>query len=280
MYLSSQITLRCPLDGLPLAQQGNTLCCENNHSFDIAKQGYVNLLPVQYKKSKEPGDSKAMIAARSRFLDAGFYDPVSKTLNVMLFGLLANKSQANILDAGCGEGFYLDACLSFLTEEYPDKNLACLGLDISKPAIVAAAKRNKHITWVVGTNKAPPVAEQSIDIVLCMFGFCDLAVIRKILKPAGYVILVDAGPEHLIELRKILYPSIKSAGKELEYTGFELLDTQVLNFNIHLQQEKIADLLVMTPHLYRATKDGKEAVQELNDLRLTVDVVFRVLKSI
>ena len=279
MYLSPQITLICPLDGMPLSQQGNSLCCVNKHSFDIAKQGYVNLLPVQYKKSKQPGDSKAMIDARSRFLNAGYYDRISQKLNDLVSGLLLDKSHINILDAGCGEGFYLDACMRSINNNYPDKGLACLGLDISKPAIVAAAKRNRQITWLVGTNKAPPVAEHSIDIVICMFGFCELAILHKILKPGGYVILVDAGTEHLLELRKILYPIIRSSDKQNDFRDFELIDNELINYNIQLNQREIADLLLMTPHLYRATKEGKDAAQELEQIQLTVDVLFRVLKA-
>ncbi len=95
--------LICPLDKQPLQLNERTWCCDNGHSFDIAKQGYVNLLPVQNKRSKDPGDSKAMVQARREYLNKGYYQPLAQALADTV---LAMGSQA-LLDAGCGEGYYL-----------------------------------------------------------------------------------------------------------------------------------------------------------------------------
>ena len=279
MHISSDLSLICPLCRKILIINNNQLCCENGHSFDIARQGYVNLLPVQHKKSKEPGDSKEMISARQQFLQAGFYQPISEQLNKIIQSLLLDKNQANILDAGCGEGYYLNRCHQHHEINFPDKQVSFLGLDISKPAIMTAAKQYKSITWVVGTNKAPPVMEQSIDIVLCMFGFCDLDIISTILKPDGKVILVDAGSDHLLELRRILYPHLKDSRQKNNIPEFVLADEQRVKFTVSLNQKQISDLLIMTPHLYRASKEGKEDAKNLKSIDLTVDAVFRVLQK-
>ena len=143
MLLDAEITLTCPLCKKQLIKSGSQLNCETGHTFDVAKQGYVNLLPAQQKKSREPGDSKEMISARQRFLNHGIYQPVSEKLNEILAGLLADKHPATVLDAGCGEGYYLNRFTEYYKHASPESNISCLGLDISKPAIIAAAKRNK-----------------------------------------------------------------------------------------------------------------------------------------
>ena len=276
MYISPQLPLIWPLEGKRLARHNNQLCCENGHSFDIARQGYINLLPVQQKNSRDPGDSKEMIASRHRFLESGHYTPISKTLNELIPGLLTKSCSINILDAGCGEGFYLQHCQRYLKTTAPDKTIAYLGMDISKAAIIAAAKRAKDITWVVGTNKHPPVETGSIDIAICMFGYYDPAVFARILKPSGYVILADPGPEHLLELRKIIYPYIKESSVQECVTAMDLCNENSLRYSMALNKEQISDLLIMTPHLYRAPRAGKEAVRDLLEIDLTVDVLFRI----
>jgi len=278
MYISPQLPLICPLEGKRLAKNNNQLCCKNGHGFDIARQGYINLLPVQQKNSREPGDSKEMIASRHRFLESGHYTPISNTLNELIHGLLTHTDSINILDAGCGEGFYLQHCQRYLKAMSPDKKIACLGMDISKPAIIAAAKRAKDITWVVGTNKHPPVEAGSIDIAICMFGYYDPAVFARILKPGGYIILADSGPEHLLELRKIIYPYIKESSMQEYVTAMDFRNENSLKYTMTLNKEQIADLLTMTPHLYRAPRAGKEAAGEVLEMDLTVDVLFRTFQ--
>lgn len=279
MLIKPGLPLICPICKKVLIEQDNQLCCDNNHSYDVARQGYINLLPVQHKKSKDPGDSKEMISARQQFLETGAYLPVAEKLNKIVLELLSGNKMISILDAGCGEGFYLDLCYKKCKLQYPEIEFRFLGLDISKPAIMASAKRNKNITWVVGTNKAPPVVPHTFDIVFCMFGFCDLDIISKVLKPDGKVILVDAGSDHLLELRLILYPHIKESRSKVIPSGFNLINEDSVKYIVKLNKDQITNLLVMTPHLYRASKIGKEQAMKLQQINLTVDVMFRVLQK-
>src|SRR5690606_32361645 len=99
--------LACPLDGAPMQPSGAAWCCPSGHSFDIASQGYTHLLPVQKKRSLDPGDSKEMVAARRRFLEGGFYQPIAAALSKATLADLAPGANASCLDAGCGEGYYL-----------------------------------------------------------------------------------------------------------------------------------------------------------------------------
>jgi len=281
--------LACPIDANKLEQTGKQLVCENGHSFDIARQGYVNLLPVQHKRSKQPGDSKAMVVARTNFLNAGFYQGVAEKLNEIVSAGIINDESINdkdncILDAGCGEGYYFDFIFNSLKNEKGSNKLSFIGLDISRDAIIQATKRNKQISWIVATNRQPPVAENSVDIILCLFGFLSMDGFYKILKPGGLIITVDPGPEHLTELREIIYPEIKkyehASSLQTEKTGFSLVNSEALKYKIKLtNNEQINNLLIMTPHFYRASKQGREAACNLQKLDLTVDVVFSVLEK-
>lgn len=276
--------LACPIDGEPLEYHGRQMACKNGHAFDIARQGYVNLLPVQHKRTKHPGDSKAMVLARTQFLNSGIYKPIANKLNELVYAQIIAAREIALLDAGCGEGYYFDALLNYLSNKEAASKLSFIGLDISKDAIYQASKRNKQISWLVGTNRRPPVTDESIDIILCLFGFLSLQGFKKVLKPGGKIIVVDPGPGHLKELREIIYPEIKKSyplrALQTEKTGFSLVNNEVLQFKVTLNNnEQINNLLIMTPHFYRASKAGREVACNLPQLALTVDVVFSVLQK-
>jgi len=282
MNIKKVSNLACPIDGARLVSREKQLICENGHTFDIARQGYVNLLPVQHKRAKHPGDSKEMVSARSRFLDSGVYEPIVKKLSEVTLLQVTDADEVCIMDAGCGEGYYLDAVFHYLKEKDINCGISFMGLDISKDAIAVSAKRNKLISWIVGTNRHPPVDDASVDVIICVFGFQSFEGFHKVLKPGGKLILVEPGPDHLQELRKIIYTEVKKSDpQDLAYAkkaGFVLTDSQQLQFNTVLtNNQKISDLLVMTPHFYRATKEGREAANKLQQLDLTIDIVFRIL---
>ena len=269
--------LACPLDGEPLEMLGSTWRCAAGHSFDIAKQGYVNLLPVQHKRSHDPGDSKAMVAARQRFLNSGYYDAIADAANsvVEAHRALSGLSYApySCLDAGCGEGYYLRQLAAAVSDSSP---LSLMGLDISRWAVLAAAKQEMHsASWVVGSNAHLPVQSAALDCVLCMFGFPVAAEFARVLKPGGLLLQVEAGPNHLRELREVIYPTLKPERSMAPNVpeGFAHQQTQSCCYDLLLQGgDKIADLLTMTPHFYRASAEGRARAAALETLTLTVDV--------
>ena len=285
MFVKKATNLACPIDGLPFDIAEKQLRCPNGHSFDIARQGHINLLLVQQKRSRHPGDSKAMVTARTAFLQTGVYAPIAEKLVEIVLQQFASEPEIHdeycLLDAGCGEGYYLDYLLHALAPRL-ERRVAFIGLDISKPAIMAAAKRNKQISWLVAANKQPSVMAETVDIIFSIFGFPDFGSFKHLLKPGGKIILVDAGSEHLIELRQIIYPEVKKSPppgiSEAEALGFSLQDSTDLHYQTGaLPQRQIMDLLTMTPHLYRATLEGKQAAAALEKMDLSVDVHFRVL---
>ncbi|APR04202.1 putative RNA methyltransferase [Thauera chlorobenzoica] len=277
--ITSFQALACPLDGKPLQRDGASWRCTAGHSFDIARQGYANLLPVQHKRSRDPGDSKEMVAARRRFLgpgpgpdQPGPYQPIAAAVSRALLAGLAPGALARCLDAGCGEGYYLRQLAAAAAQRHP---LALLGLDISKWAVMAAAKQDKRPNWVVGSNANLPVLTGTLDRVLCMFGFPVHAEFARVLKPGGELLLADAGPEHLRELREIIYPALKPERPALPPTpeGFTALPADTVRYRLELTGvAQIADLLAMTPHLYRASAAGRARAAALDALTVTVDV--------
>ncbi len=264
--------LACPLDGSPLQRKGGSWRCAAGHAFDVASQGYTHLLPVQQKRSRDPGDSKEMVAARRRFLNAGFYQPIAEAMAQAVLADLPPGATASCLDAGCGEGYYLR---QLAAAPRAGQTLALLGLDISKWAVLSAAKQDTRPNWVVGSNANLPVLPATLDRVLCMFGFPVHAEFARVLKPDGQLLLVDAGPDHLRELREIIYPTLKPVRAENTQIpdGFCGLSVATVSYPLQLTgTAQIADLLAMTPHLYRASAEGRAKAAALSELSLTVDV--------
>lgn len=294
--------LACPLDGEPLHKETQTWRCSQGHTFDIARQGHVNLLPVQHKKAKEPGDSKAMVAARREFLALGYYQPIASALvdavNATVSGaspyvqkptcarrLAAEGSGASpftqeplrCLDAGCGEGYYLRE----LTQQSPHP-FELIGVDISKWAILAAAKQCRQNTWVVGTNARLPVQSASLDYVFCLFGFPVYEEFARVLKPEGKLIMIDPAPEHLLELRQQLYANLTEKESKTTFPP-ELFSTIYHTtarhgFKLHNAQE-IQHLLLMTPHWFRAKASQREQVLTLEQLSTQIAVNVKVLQK-
>ena len=273
----------CPIDGRPLLQGKNSLRCEKGHIFDVAREGYCNLLLVQQKASLNPGDNKTMVDARRRFLGDGHFAPIADHLGKIVGEIIKKhrgRSLLRIVDVGCGEGYYLYQLSKFATVKNSTTNFELAGCDISKWAVKAAAKRSIEIAWAVAGNRQLPFAPNSVDVILSMFGFPDWKSFKAIQPEDGFVLLVDPGPDHLIELRKIIYPDVKINDVSPLPTecGYKLEQQNRLKFSVDLQNNSsIQDLLSMTPHAFRITQKAREEIGSLKRFTVTTDVVFRVL---
>lgn len=174
------LKLTCPVCGGTLERLDRTLRCGRGHSYDIAKQNYVNLLMRNQSSDKRHGDDKVMVAARQSFLDAGYY----VSLRDALCGLAVayGGEAADLLDVGCGEGYYTSAVRrAFETE---GKFCSAVGVDISRTALIAAAKRDHALTLAVASVSALPVGEESCDILMNVFAPNDDAEFLRVLRPA------------------------------------------------------------------------------------------------
>lgn len=280
MKISGFDSLVCPLDGDPLQRDGATWRCPAGHSFDVARQGYVHLLPVQNKRSRDPGDSREMVAARARFLEAGFYQPLAAAVARAALADLPADASVSCLDAGCGEGYYLRQLAAAAGFGH---SLALLGLDISKWAVLAAARADSRPCWVVGSNARLPVPAQSLDRVLCLFGFPVYPEFARVLKRGGELLLADPGPSHLREMRELIYPTLKPADNDAAAApeGFTPVAVDTVTYPMLLgDNQAIADLLAMTPHLYRASAAGRERLLAHSRLAVTVDVRLTRLRYV
>ena len=281
MAVTPFCALACPLDGLPLADHGNHWRCSSGHAFDVAREGYLHLLPVQHKRSRDPGDSKEMVAARRRFLATGTYQPIAAAIAAaVLDGTAEEAATLHCLDAGCGEGHYLRELIAAAEGR---QALSLVGLDISKWAVQAAAKRDRQSTWIVGSNARLPLLAGTLDRVLCLFGFPVYPEFARVLRPGGLIVQADAGADHLSELRQIIYPALKPVPSATFQAppGFSLIDERDVRYHTEVVgAANIADLLAMTPHLFRASHEGKQSLAALDTLPISVDVRLRILSRV
>ncbi|HEX5360770.1 MAG TPA: methyltransferase domain-containing protein [Fluviicoccus sp.] len=245
--------LICPLCRLPLLREAAAWRCDNRHSFDVAREGYVNLLPVQQKKSRDPGDNPEMVQARRDFLQAGHYGP----LRDAVIARLQTLNIQSLLDLGCGEGWYtggMSAAASDIT-----------GLDIAKPAVRLAAKKHPGITWLVGSGAALPLADASVDAVCSLFSPLPVAEMQRVLKPGGYVLVARPAPDHLWKVREGLFGEVQAHQPEKFLpelqTAFTLQEQAEIRFPLHLVQTALKQLLAMTPYVWKAKPERRAALE-------------------
>lgn len=255
--------------------------CSNRHTYDIAKEGYVNLLISNQKKSKNPGDSKEMVLARVDFLSQGYYEVLSYKINEVIFECLEkiNSDKFNIIDLGCGEGYYLTNLKNYLEE----KNIKAsyYGLDVSKEAVKYASKKNKDCIWAVGNNFKIPAGDKSVDCILSVFSPIDINECNRVLKDDGVFIRILPRTNHLIQLRNIIYSEVHLNNKI--YTASadenEYIRESNVTFDIKLNKEEILSLLKMTPHYWKSTAENKEKLDSYDSLVITIDMRIGVFQK-
>lgn len=271
--MNNNFNLICPICSSSLTENNKSLVCENRHSFDIARQGYINLLPVQNKHSLNPGDTKEMLIARRNFLDGNKYLPICQSVVDAIKKYIAVPSPI-LVDIGCGEGYYTSA---FERE----CNARCIGIDISKDGVKMACSRSKNAVWLVATASQLPIADNSADIVTAMFSLLMQDEYARILKKGGYVIEVTVGTNHLIELKEIIYDEIFEQHKHPSKCNekFDEIVCEEHSNKISLDNFELKNLLLMTPHFWRIHKEKREKLEALEYLALTVDYWVRVLRK-
>lgn len=242
----------CPVCKKDLIRNEKTYRCENNHSFDMGKQGYLNLLLSNQKHSKTPGDDKEMVLSRKRFLEKDYYKIISDRVNSLILENLGVES--NII-----------------------------GIDISKEAIISAAKTYKNIDWLVASAMNIPLADESMDFVICMFAKIVPEEKMRVLKNGGKLIVVSTGEKHLIELKEVVYKNVRtefySPVEDLKI--FKHCKTvNCTGKSFITENESIRNLFDMTPYKWRSPKDGVERLFSLDNLEITIDVNIDVFEKV
>jgi 23S rRNA (guanine745-N1)-methyltransferase len=178
---------------LALAREQRRIVCPLGHSFDVARSGYINLLQPQDRRSKQPGDTLAALASRRRLHDRG----VSAPLLTAIAGAVDASPGDVILDAGCGDGFYLGS----LAQQF---GFDAHGIDISIPAVDAAARRYPECEWIVANaDRFLPYADASFSVVLSITARMNAAEFRRVLRESGKLLVALPAPDDLIELRGV-----------------------------------------------------------------------------
>ena len=238
MEMTGLANWSCPVCGASLEAEAHTFRCQNGHSYDRAKKGYVNLLQSNQSHNKRHGDDRAMVAARTAFLDAGYYAPLCKSISEASVACCGD--QPTVLDVGCGEGYYTAAVYDALIAagKTPDVR----GVDISREALIAAHRRLGALSLAVASLAHLPMAELSCDLLLNVFAPLDAAEFRRVLRPGGK--LLRAVPlERLLTERRDIVSRIT-------------LPTQ----------EDIQALFMMTPYYYKTSRADQEKLNRLESL--------------
>ena len=264
----------CPVCKSVLTEQESKFICENNHCFDKAKQGYVNLLMSQQSSQKRHGDDKLMVKSRRDFLGNGYYSLLCNEIcNVM------NKiktSNCTLYDVGCGEGFYT----SNIKLECGISNV--FGIDISKNALQYAAKKDKSIKFAVASAFQLPFEDESADIVLNIFAPCAYPEFNRVLKRSGYLVKVVPMSEHLWELKKAIYEEPYKNKPEIKNDKlFSLVECKELKNEITIEsKDDIYNLFTMTPYYYKTSKEDTEKLLKLEKLTTTVHFAIEIYKKV
>lgn len=272
--------LNCPVCGEQFTRVDNSLVCAQAHTFDIAREGYVNLL-----RKKISGDSKEMLTARRAFLEQGHYLPLADKLNDLIQRYLEKKhgsqraEMLRMLDAGCGEGYYLGHVMNAMRNARLAEQLECVGLDASKDAARMAAKRYVDCCFLVANLKERLVIQSaSMDVLLNIFAPRNVEEFARVLLPGGLLVIVIPGPAHLLQLRQHLPLLQIEASKQQHVVAqfaehFTLLSTTPLRYTLHLRGVEIFQLVMMTPNFWHLSDDTRRSIEHLATLQTEVDFI-------
>jgi len=254
----------CPVCGKELNSTGKSLICDNKHNFDTARSGYNNLLLSQTVKTKHHGDDKLMVRSRQAFLNKDYYKP--------LLDLLCEAVKVNaftgvcILDAGCGECWYTANIYEYLVNNHIIPEM--FGVDISKDALTAGAKRNRNIELAVASVFRLPVKENSCDMLLSFFAPFSAEEFGRVLKKGGILIKAFPLERHLWSLKAAVYEKpYENELEDAEQAGFELVEKREIRQTIHLaSNEDIMNVFTMTPYYYKTSAEDQRKLRDINEL--------------
>ncbi len=268
----------CPVCSEILIKTNTIYKCINNHTFDISKKGYVNLLMSQNNKNKQHGDDKIMVSARRDFLNKGYYSPFMQEICKMV-----NKYAENnytILDAGCGECYYTNNIYKYLLEN--GKCVDLFGIDISKNALEISSREFSQINKTVASVFKIPMQEDSCDILINIFSpFSDMEY-KRVIKTGGKLILAIPLENHLWELKEAVYEKpYKNEVATYNIDGYNFLEEKRVEYDVTLQgNDTIKNLFMMTPYYYKTSKTDFDKLDNYEILSTRLEFAILVYEKI
>lgn len=264
----------CPVCKGILHKCDKSLSCKNGHSYDLSKHGYVNLMRSQKSSKKRHGDDKLMLNSRHDFLNKGYYKPLLEAITDEVIKK-ADGKPITLLDVGCGEGYYTAHINNSL--EISD----CYGIDISKDALICAAKRDRSLSLAVASCSEIPLASESCDVVLNIFSPTNPEEYARVLNNSGILIKAIPLENHLFGLKKSIYD--KPYTNKLEdnnLTGFQLIDFKEIKYTLTLESnEDIISLFKMTPYYYKTSRTDQAKLEKLDFLETEIEFGVVVYKK-
>ena len=292
--------LTCPLCGGTLDGTGKSLVCTGGvkkHNYDVAKEGYVNLLPPGKGKNAHTGDEAEMIRARCRFLKTGAYDGLSDEIS-RLIASHTDTDSITFVDSGCGEGYHTRRIAKSLSDIHR-KHVLCAAFDASKHGAASGAKAafkeglapkegagapfdgDAAVFFFAGNIFSLPLRDACADSAVSMFAPIAWEENRRILKDGGVLVVAASGKDHLQEMRSVIYENVIK--KEPDVTpgeGFELADRTSVRYTHYLtSSEEISDLFGMTPFCYKTPRVAAEKLTSMDSLTVTVHTEFFVFRK-
>lgn len=254
--------LICPVCSGALVFDSGSAACANGHRFDLAKEGYVNLLRTN-KSGDKIGDDKLAARCRRDFLNKGYYAPLRDAL-VEIF----SPKQGSVLDICCGEGYYTSALGR-------NKNLQVYGFDISKEMVRLGAKRG-GATYFVANMASIPVADHSFDYCAHLFAPFQEKEFTRVLKPGGTLYTVIPGSHHLWGLKEAVYDTPYVNDEKLPQTEIlHLMSVQKVTASISLSsQEDIEAVFRMTPYYFHTSPSDREKLKNYSTLDTPIEFII------
>lgn len=268
--------LCCPVCGELLKKSDKAYKCKNNHSFDIARQGYVNLLQSGKSKNKRRGDDKLMIEARRDFLNNGYYEPLLK--EICSFAEKYTPENPCIIDCGCGDCYYTSKVFDTLKH----KNPKIIAVDISKDALIWASKRSRDLTYAAASAFSLPVDDCSCDLLMNVFSPLAPKEYVRVLKRDGCMLRVTPLENHLFELKEVIYSKpYKNPPDNLNIEGLRLVESKNLRYKSEIKSnEDIKNLFKMTPYYYKTSHDDQCKLESVDSLKVSLEFCISAYKPL
>lgn len=257
--------ISCPKCKHKLIKVNNSFVCDNKHCFDIARQGYVNLV---LSKPSNSGDNPAMVEARTRFLEKNYYQKLKNRMVELVSGCDV------LIDLGCGEGDYTKSMAVCVKESY--------GLDMSKSALKHASRIDKNTQYLLASIFHCPISDHCADRITNIFAPAPIDEIKRMLRNDGLYLRVIPADDHLLELKQFCYEkAYLNEEKTLSDEGLELISCERVEDIITLEcAEDLVALFDMTPYSYKSSIEVREKLKQQSNFKTRISFIIQTYRKI